>query len=79
MIFEIPHRISSDIHQNHGNFDRDCLIDGLVSVGRAGAGGLVLVYLITILVLSAFKSILITLVPALAGDQVCSVSINLLK
>ena len=59
MIFEVPHRISCDIHENHGNFDPDCLINGLVSVGRAGAGGLVLMYLIIILVLSAF-----TVIPA---------------
>ena len=38
-----------------------------------------LMYLIIILVLSAFKSILITVIPALAGDQVCSVSIKFLK
>ena len=47
-----------------------CSLDNLSSVGYLGTNGTALVYLIIVIVISGSQSLLDTLIPALAGDQV---------
>ena len=47
-----------------------CSVTNLRSVGYLGTNGMALVFFIIIIVISGSQSLLDTLIPALAGDQV---------